>query len=105
MRKDFQTSSGSRLCTAMAWKVPKHDLPINNKMRAPSAARNFRTRAEIQNDETAVQTNRSPDSYAPHRPPPGSSRWQANKHLGDASSPAARCFCRASSEKRIDDTK
>src|SRR5439155_5117596 len=83
----------------------KRDLPINNKKRALSATRNFRIRAEIQNDETAVQTNRSPDNCAPHRLPPGSSRWQANKHPADASSPEARCFCPVPSEKRIDDRK
>ena len=81
-------------------RSPQRGLPINNKMRALSAARNLRMRAEIRNGETATQTRRSPDNSAPRRPPPGSSRLQANKHPAGASSPEARCFGRGSSEKR-----
>ena len=69
-------------------------------MRALSAARNFRLRAEIRNGEMVTQTRRSPDNSAPRRLPPGSSRLQANKHPAGAGSPEARCFGRGSSEKR-----
>ena len=80
-------------------------LPINNKMHALSAARNFRLRAEIRNGEMVTQTRRSPDNSAPRRLPPGSSRLQANKHPAGAGSPEARCFGRGSSEKRTDNRR
>ena len=73
-------------------KVPKRDLRINNKRRAPSAAQNLRMRAEIQNGETASQTHRLRDNSARHCPPPESSRLQADKHPAGVNSPEVRCF-------------
>ena len=57
-------------------------------------------RAEIQNGETATQTNRLRGNCARRHRRPGSSRWPGDKHPADASSPEARCFGPGSSEKR-----
>src|SRR4029077_3684864 len=84
---------------------PQGGLPINNKMRAPSAVWNLRMRAEIRNAEMVTQTRRSPDNSAPRCLLPESSHLPANKHPAGAGSPEARCFGRGSSEKRTDNRR
>src|SRR3954447_9486455 len=83
----------------------KRDLATNNKTHAQFAMGSLRKRAEIQNDETAVQKNRSRDTYARHRPSPVSIRWLVSKHPVDADLPEARCFFPDSSEKRTKNTR
>src|SRR5439155_19785896 len=83
----------------------KRDLATNNKTHAQFAMRSLRKPAEIQNDETAVRKNRSPDSCARHHPPFVSIRLLASKHPVDAGWPGARCFCPSSSEKRTENTR
>src|SRR6266446_9450679 len=82
--------------------LSKRDLPINNRMRVLSAARNLRMRVGIRNGETAIPPNRLWDNCVLHDPPPASSRLRADIHRADASSPKARCFCPGSTEKRTE---